>query len=277
MRIGLSAIKPVAPLLAAACIAAILSVLAFFHLSELEADQRRADFARLAHDQTDAIHAEITATLALLHSLRGLFTVSENVTRGEFRAFVHSLEPGSAVQALEWIPRVPHERRAEVERAARADGLLEFHITERRDQGVMAPAATRAAYYPVFFVEPVSGNEAAIGFDLGSNAVRLAALESAGASGELVASSRITLVQEKENQFGFLVFVPVYRGDSTEHLRENLIGFGLGVYRIGALIAAALPRSVRRRRFRCWRKNCPGCRAVGGARTGGSPRRAGGR
>ena len=108
-----------------------MSVVAFFHLGELEAAQRRADFDRLAHDQTDAIHAEITATLALLRSLRGLFSVSESVTRSEFRDFVRSLEVGRTVQALEWIPRVPDANRAEYERRSREEGLVGFQFTER--------------------------------------------------------------------------------------------------------------------------------------------------
>lgn len=222
-----------------------MSVVAFFHLEELEVSQRREDFDRLAHDQTDAIHAEITATLALLRSLRGLFSVSEGVTRREFRDFVRSLEIGRTVQALEWIPRVPDANRAAFERRGREEGLEGFQFTERQSQGVMAPAGQREEYFPVYFVEPLVGNRAAVGFDLGSNPVRLEALRNSGDSGKLVASSRITLVQEKKNQYGFLVFAPVYRDaaatKSLDERRQNLIGFGLGVYRIGDLIAAALP------------------------------------
>ncbi len=115
-------------------------------------------------------------------------------------------------------------------------GLINFirkcdgpRITERQSQGVMAPAGQRGEYFPVYFVEPLKGNKAAIGFDLGSNPARLEALQNSGDSGELVASSRITLVQEKTNQYGFLVFVPVYRDaaatDAVEDRRGKLIGF----------------------------------------------------
>jgi len=244
-QVGFSELKSAAPIILVVCVGAFLSVLAFFQLGEMEASQRRADFDRLANDQTDAIHAEITATLALLRSLRGLFTASETVTRDRFRAFVRSLEVGNTVQALEWIPRVPDRKRADFERRARDEGYLDFQFTERQSQGVMAPAGQREEYFPVYFIEPLKGNSAAVGFDLGSNPARLAALRNSGDSGELVASSRITLVQEKKNQYGFLVFVPVYRDvavtDTVEDRRRKLIGFGLGVYRIGDLIEAALP------------------------------------
>ena len=100
-QIGLPKIKSVVPIILVACTGAVLSLFTYFHVGGMEASQRSADFDRLAHDQTDAINAEVAATLALLRSLRGLFTATENVTRGEFRAFVRSLEVNITVQALE--------------------------------------------------------------------------------------------------------------------------------------------------------------------------------
>ena len=245
-QIGLPKIKSVVPIILVACTGAVLSLFTYFHVGGMEASQRSADFDRLAHDQTDAINAEVAATLALLRSLRGLFTATENVTRGEFRAFVRSLEVNITVQALEWIPRVPLAKRAEYERQAGAEGLPEFRFTERESQGVMVPAGRREEYFPVYFVEPLKGNKAAIGFDLESNPVRLEALRKSRDSGDLVASSRITLVQEKKNQYGFLVFMPIYRDeaatDRVADRRRKLAGFGLGVYRIADLIEAALPK-----------------------------------
>ena len=56
----------------------------------------------------------------------------------------------------------------------------------------------------------------------------------------MVASARITLVQETARQFGFLLFIPIYRNgaaiNTLEDRRANLIGFGLGVFRIGDLV-----------------------------------------
>jgi PAS domain S-box-containing protein len=57
----------------------------------------------------------------------------------------------------------------------------------------------------------------------------------------MLATSRITLVQ---GQFGFLVFNPVYRKgaapNTPEARRAHLIGFALGVFRIGDMIETAL-------------------------------------
>ena len=60
----------------------------------------------------------------------------------------------------------------------------------------------------------------------------------------MVASKRIRLVQETGSQFGFLIFLPVYRGalpgDTVPQRREKLEGFVLGVFRIGKMVEAIL-------------------------------------
>ena len=86
------------------------------------------------------------------------------------------------------------------------------------------PADFREEYFPVYYVEPYQGNEAALGFDLASNPVRLEALNKSRDSGQGVATARITLVQESEDQFGFLVFRPIYRnGFPAETMAVRLL------------------------------------------------------
>ena len=205
------------------CVGTIASTGAFFLIAATERDQRRADFEITAHDRMDAIETRVKVTVSVLHAIAGLFAATNEVDRSAFRAFVRSLRLSSAVQAVEWIPRVPAERRTSFEDAARRGEFPDFKITERQAQG----------------------NEAALGYDLGSNPARLAALNSSRDAGEMVATSRITLVQETGDQYGFLVFVPIYRSGAplgtVEGRREALLGFGLGVFRVGSLVEAALP------------------------------------
>jgi len=83
-----------------------------------------------------------------------------------------------------------------------------------------------------------------VGFDLASDPTRLAALNKARDTGLPAATARITLVQERSKQYGFLVFLPVYlQGaptDTVDQRRKNLIGFALGVFRIGDMVAKSL-------------------------------------
>ena len=229
------------------CLGVTLSVGAFC-LTRNDERQRRSDrFDADARDRVAAIREQINAHALILESLRALYAADDDkeISRREFRAFCTPLLASHQdIQALEWIPRVPGSRRREYEAAARADGLEAFQIIERSSQGHLVPAARREEHFPVYFVEPRKGNEAAIGFDLGSGPMRLEALSRSRDTGRMVATASITLVQETEHQAGFLVFMPVYDSNATVETvaqrRVHLKGFILGVFRVGDLVEDAL-------------------------------------
>ena len=202
-------------------------------------------FERDAQDRITAIQREANEASEVLYHLKALRAASVTVTRNEFETFAASLfHELVGIQALEWIPRVPHAERRAYERAAEADGLIDFRIRERSPEGEMVPASDRDEYFPVYYVVPMEENEAAVGFDLGSNEARLEALNLARDTGEAVATEPITLVQEMGQQHGFLLFLPIYSDGSEistpEQRRDALEGFYLGVFRVGDITEAAL-------------------------------------
>jgi len=234
------------PVALALVIGGALSLFAYAATRDWEEALETSVFEREVIVHAASLRREIGSTIEAVHSIRALYAASKEVERVEFRAFaaVAMEEEHHGIQALEWIPRVAAADRAAFEAAARADGLAGFSFTERESQGRMIAAAARAEYFPVYFVEPLAGNEAALGFDLGSNPVRLAALDKARDSGETVATARITLVQETGDQYGFLVFEPIYRkgapAGTVAERRAALQGFGLGVLRLGDIVDEAL-------------------------------------
>ena len=120
----------------------------------------------------------------LLRTLRGLFNASTKVTREEFANFSrHILNHFSGIQALEWIPKITLEKKQEYILNAREDGFPHFEITEQDDKGQIITALSRPEYFPVYYVEPLDGNERAFGYDLSSNPVRNAALRESALSG----------------------------------------------------------------------------------------------
>ena len=226
-----------------------LSIVAFRAVQSNENRIRQDEFEQDARNSILALKKGIDTNLEVLHSIRSLYAASHQVDRDEFSAFVApALSKHPGIQALEWIPRVPVSQRAAYEKAARNEAYPDFQIVERQSQGTMTPAASREEYFPVYYLEPFQGNEGALGFDLASNPTRLEALIKSRNSGLSVATARITLVQETGDQFGFLVFLPVYRnGVPTETLadrRENLSGFVLGVYRIGDIEQESIARET---------------------------------
>ena len=193
---------------------------------------------------TTAIDQALSRHLGILDSIVSFYSASNYVSREEFQIYTNGYllrQPG--IQALEWIPRVTAETREEYEARARKDGIADFTIKERNADGNLVRAQGRDVYFPVYYVVPFAGNKKAVGFDLGSNAARLAALTRARNTGKIAVSGRIKLVQETGDQYGFLAFLPIYsKGlphDSKRQREENLNGFALGVFRVGDLVKNA--------------------------------------
>ena len=220
-----------------------LTVATFFTLRGMENQNAKASFDIVAQERFDALETNVTLTLHSLVSLGAFCDTRTDVDRAQFATYAKDLlARDHAIQALEWIPRTPGPRRSDREKSARRDGFPSFQFTERV-QGRLARAGVREEYFPVFFVEPLGSNEKALGFDLASDPVRSEALKRSAATGGLIATNPVTLVQETADRFGFLVFRPVYRGGvpppSPKARLDRLVGFALAVFRVADIVEKA--------------------------------------
>lgn len=198
----------------------ILLIFALFVGIYLKANQWEyadslADFRQLSQQANNRVQNKLEEQESLLEQSAGLFKhdVNANVSRDEFHRFVQkSLIRFSMIQALEWAPQVESNQRASFEAVQRRD-WPGFEIRERDAAGQLQPAGDRVSFYPVTFVEPLAGNELAVGFDLASNQARLEAINRAKHSEHLVSSSAVTLVQESQQQSGILLLLAVNPDD----------------------------------------------------------------
>jgi K+-sensing histidine kinase KdpD/CHASE1-domain containing sensor protein len=208
---------------------------------------RQNENQRLEHlfdSQTDlltsAIARELDEQRETLELISAFFGASENVTREGFAEITRShLEHDNSTQALEWVPRVSHNDLDRWIAAAQADGNAIFAIREQDQNGNLIPAAERAHYYPVYYVEPLDGNEMAIGFDLASDPIRLSALELAVEMGSAAATAPIILINETGEHPGFLIFWPIFNMTAGSNTFNSLTGFSVSVIRASDLINAA--------------------------------------
>ena len=205
---------------------------------------RELAFEREAVMVSSAMQQSINRVVEEVDSLARLFDVTTTLTREGFRRFTarHEQHRGE-LQALEWVPRVSGADRPAFEAAARRQGLSSFRITDLVAPSSQAEAAERAEYFPVFYIEPFEGNEAALGLDLSSEAARREALEGARRSGEMVTSPPLTLVQETDGQGGILIVHPVYERDgdpASAGRTQALKGLAVGVLRVGGFLEGAL-------------------------------------
>jgi len=239
------AIRPYLPTLAVLVTGLLVVTCAFFWFRGQEEINQAAEFDRQAIVLHASVERGIQSSLQPVLSIAALWNAVPSVERAQFHAFVRSfLQEAPEIQALEWAPRISDSARASAELKAQRDGYPDFRISDRGSDGQLIPAAERLEYFPVYYIEPWVGNHVALGFDLASEPIRRAVLEQARDSGIPKATAGITLVQETGTQAGFLYFVPVYAAgfphDTVEERRESLVGFALGVYRIGNLVDIAL-------------------------------------
>ncbi|WKE65445.1 diguanylate cyclase [Gallaecimonas kandeliae] len=172
-----------------------------------------------------------------LHTLTGLglfFSGSQAVSRDEFHHVAGELlEELPGLKALEWVPKVAAPDRAAMEQQASRELGLPFHFTVVGDQGQMVPAPQAPYYYPIYYLEPLAGNERALGYSPASHPNREAAMEAAESSGKTVVSDVVALVQGNHDP-GFLAFRAVRRQDGTT------AGFVLAVIDAKTLLSRAL-------------------------------------
>jgi signal transduction histidine kinase/CheY-like chemotaxis protein len=235
------------PVKAPACIALIcgllLSGLVTGVIWKARERARQDEVQRMALDRADVIRGQILRSMEVLHGMAAYLETHQDVTRAEFASFVNgSLARQPELQALAWDPVVPGSQRAAWEERARAEGFPNFHFTQEKSGGVIERAGERELYYPVYYLESLEKNAAALGFDVGSEPRRRAALERARDTGESTATAPIRLAQESGSQQGFIVFRPVYRqpAATVEERRAALVGFATAVFRIGDLIEMSL-------------------------------------
>jgi PAS domain S-box-containing protein len=190
-----------------------LFVAIFVRVNQWENEAALLEFRLQSQHVAQTIKSNFDEQTLFLSQLSGVFASRvEPLTRRDFHDLAQNLlQRFPSIQAVEWAPRVGAAERKVFEAAQGAD-VAGFTIRERNAADKLTAASPRDAYYPVTYVEPPSGNEAAVGFDLASDEARRAAIEAAIASGRPVATMPIRLVQERGRQSGTLLVQAVTGG-----------------------------------------------------------------
>jgi PAS domain S-box-containing protein len=215
----------------------------FFYVRDVEKKAVSSEFAQIAQHQADLLRKNITRYDNILKSMKHFFTASQQVDRDEFQNFVESsLREQKAIKALEWVPKILHQERSEHERKGQ-EFQKNYRITEIGKKGMIAEEETQY-YFPIFYIEPLEGNEEALGFDLSSETARNQALQDSVNYGASVATSSLNLVQDRIKQNSFLIFHPVFKNDSyidTIDDRYNALeGFVVGAFRVNEIVKTVM-------------------------------------
>ena len=206
----------------------LLSIAAAWLVEKQVQHEARLKFEGMVSDWPDAIESRIRAYGDILLGIRGMYIAADSVSRAEFRSYIASLDlnrryPG--VQVIHYGKRITAAERHAFEEAVRADRSVD---SRGYPDFAIKPAGARAEHVVVKYVEPMAGNETALGLDLGGDPVRLAALERTRDSGKLTASGTIALAHDPKKHPGFAMRLPIYRPgmpvDTVEERRKAFTG-----------------------------------------------------
>ncbi|MGL1903270.1 MAG: response regulator [Fibrobacterales bacterium] len=229
-----------------------ITILGTVTTNKLEYDDHLEKFTLLANSKIERLANKLSnLTNIELEGLATFYSGAENITAEQFMHYSKHLLNNSSILAWEWIEAVPEENKEEFEQSVRNSGVQNFSIGEKNNLGKRIDVVSRDWYYPVLHINPLKGNEQALGFDLGSEPLRRKALLEALQTKEATATEAITLVQETGTQKGMLVYRPVYyEGDSL-----IIRGFALAVLRIGSLLESIGPHTIAHMELKTQQKN----------------------
>ncbi len=172
-----------------------------------------------------------------LQAVRSLFATSLDVDREDFRQFTLAhFQDLHGLHALSWNPLLSPGDRPGFEAWLRQQHGDDTLALWERSGGRLQTEGWRSRYVPVALIEPLPSNRQALGYDIHSDPVRAEAIRRALATGRAQASAPVQLVQDAGQQPGMLLLLPVpQRGPIRP--QEPPLGFAVGVYRLGDLLA----------------------------------------
>ncbi|MDN0082965.1 diguanylate cyclase [Crenobacter sp. SG2305] len=215
-----------------------LLVVLYVNISRWEHNDSLVEFRLQSQRLADNVQSRLDEQEALLEQIERLFANEDDVSPDTFYHFTRkALQRFPMVQAIEWAPRITAAERNAFETAQRRR-IPGYQIRERDAQGGLQRAGERDYYYPVSYLEPLTGNRQAAGFDLASSLSRRTAIVETERKGSILASAPVRLVQGGAGeQSGFLLLQSV----TTRSGQQGLV---LSVIKVNSFMAKLLTANM---------------------------------
>ncbi len=202
-----------------------------------EAQKKQAYFDFRVREAIDLINHRMQTYEQILRGVAGLFKASNNIERNEFKRYMAMLDLTnnfSGMQGVGFSLIVPASKKTQHIASIHSEGFPEYTIR---------PDGQRDIYTSIVYLEPFSDrNLRAFGYDMFTDPVRHAAMQKWVDSGHAALSGKVKLVQEtgKQEQAGFLMYLPIYRNatnnDTVSERRAHILGWVYAPFRIGDLM-----------------------------------------
>lgn len=206
-------------------------------------DKELSEYKLVCKEIEIKISARLHAHAQLLRDGASYFTVSDTVTRKDWKDFIETCQVSNnlpGIQGVGFSYIIPKNQLSKQIQRIRNEGFPEYTIR---------PEGERDLYTSILYLEPFSDkNLRAFGYDMYSEPIRRKAMEYARDNNVASISGKVLLVQESETdlQAGTLMYVPLYRKGwptaTIEERRAAIIGWIYSPYRMNDLMNGILGR-----------------------------------
>ncbi|MDP5007863.1 MAG: CHASE domain-containing protein, partial [Glaciimonas sp.] len=234
--------------LASLLLGLLITLSVFFGVRHLEHQKMRADFLQSADIHLRTVVNGFEDMVHDLHTVTQFFIAIDNPSREQFRVFSEPLLQRSPyIYALSFQRLIAPSQRAEYEAQTRKL-YPDFRIRELNWK-VVPPTEKESEQTPhqmrvVDYIEPMKGNEAAFGLDVSTNPAQNGPMERARDTGLPSASHLFNVAQLRNNKWGFIILMPVYRHNavlnSVDDRRREVIGFTSAVLQADQVVGKIL-------------------------------------
>ena len=214
-----------------------LSLGAALYVASTEEARAQAAFVADAQRTHQQIANGFNAYIEVVRAGTALLTVSNDINFMELRAFVGSLGLEARYRGLEGMGFSQYVRQRDLQsfiRATRLDGVTRFR---------MWPPNRQPDHQLVTSFEPYANQRRVLlGFDMSTDGVLLAAMETARDMGQPTASAALQDAPpfEGSGRPDFILFIPVYRVrapiDAVDDRRQAIVGFVFSPFRLDKLL-----------------------------------------
>jgi PAS domain S-box-containing protein len=231
-----------------------VTVVIYLRVSQAEQNRAQTEFLRQAERAARRVEGNLARYLQSAQATGRFMEVADRERESVFHHFVREeLVRLPGLSAIAWAPRVMQAEVADYEARLRARAGPQAELLEWIDGESFRPAAPRAEYYPITFVEsrllPVRG----LGVDLLSEPSRGETVLAALASDDLVLSGRLRLVSDKAEQWSALAMVAVH-----EPASGRVLGVVASALRLENIVRQSVDESpAPELRFTIWDTTAP--------------------
>ncbi|MEJ8757514.1 CHASE domain-containing protein [Pontibacter sp. H259] len=219
----------------------LITIFLYSETKDKATERSQKLFEIRANQATNDIKTRLSDYIQIMIGAKAFFIASDTVEREAWRNYYKSLNLGENYPGIQGIGYTHFLRPEEVDahlKQIRGEGFPDYKIR---------PEGKRPIYSSIIYLEPFSGrNLRAFGYDMFSEPVRQSAMRIARDTKQPTISGKVRLVQEtgKDEQSGFLIYLPVYRNNldpTTIQDRQYLIkGFVYSPFRAKDFMSYAL-------------------------------------